>query len=711
MRSYRLQSLFAFLALLPATAFAAVTPPPPGPARDVKFPAFEQKTLANGLRVVVIEHHEQPAVSVQMLLNVGKVFEPAGKAGLAQATSALLTKGTAKRTSQQIAEAIDFVGGNLGANAASETGRATVLVTSDQVDLGLDLLSDVVLSPAFPQDEIDRWRSQSLSGLQVQQEDAGYLADSALARTIFGEHPFGRPADGTAESLQGLTREDFVAFHKRHYIPNDSILAVVGDVKPAEAFAKVEKYFGAWKKGEELKLPTAEIPKRTKHEIIVIDKPDAVQTEIRIGQPGIAFRDPDHFKAEVYNSVVGASASARLYEEIRRKRGLSYGANSFFVEGRQPGWFQASTFTKTESSVEATELALEVLRGMQKAPVPADELSSAKTFITGAFPLEIETPAGIAAKVLEAMRYGYDQEFIETYNEKVSAVSAADVQKFAQTRIQPEATVIVLAGNASAFSEGLKKLGEVRVIPYREVDLLRADLRKVKEQKPAAAAAPASGADQAKAMEIVKKAQEALGGKAFLEQRTQIAKGTGKINAPGVPQPVVIQSIVARRVLPDKERTDLAVPMGTMIQAFDGTTGWMSRGPQVQDQTEEMKTKQHYGLEVLRRAGKPGHTARALPDAEVNGKPVHVLEIADAEGHTTTFSIDKTTSLVSKVAFEDESGQSTEATYTDYRDVSGVKIAHTTNVSQNGQPLLEINYSEVQVNAPVDEAVFKKPGS
>jgi zinc protease len=455
--------------------------PPPAPAKDVRFPSFEQKTLANGLRVVVIEQHEQPLVSLRLVLRGGKSFEPAGKAGLAQATAALLTKGTATRSAQQIAETIDMVGGNLGAYAGVESGFANAGVTSDQLDLGFELLSDVVLRPTFPQEELDRWRRQALSGLQVQQQDAGYLADAALERTVFGEHPYGRPGDGTPESLQGLTRDDVAAFHKRSYVPNDAILAVVGDVKPADAFARVERAFGGWQKGEAAEIPNVEAARRQGHQIIVIDKPDAVQTEIRLGQVAIAFRDPDLHVAEVYNSVVGGHASSRLYEEIRRKRGLSYGATSYFVEPTRPGWFQASTFTKTETTVEALELAIEVLRGLQKEAVPEAELTAAKTYITGAFPLEIETADGIAAKVVEAMKFGYGREFLESYNDRISQVSAADVQRFARERIHPDSMVIVLVGNASAFSAALQqKLGAFTTIPAAEVDFLRADLRKQK---------------------------------------------------------------------------------------------------------------------------------------------------------------------------------------------------------------------------------------
>jgi zinc protease len=457
--------------------------PPPAPAKQIRFPAFAEKTLANGLRVVVIEQHEQPLVSLRMVLKAGKSFEPAGKAGLANATADLLTKGTTTRSAQQIAEAIDDVGGELGAHAGIESGFVNAAVTSDQIALGFDLLSDVVLHPNFPQDEIDRWRRQALSGLQIQMQRAGYLADTALVRTLFGDHPYGRPGQGTPESLQGLTQDDLIAFHKRQYVPNETILAVVGDIKPADAFARAERAFGGWPKGEPAKLPAVSAPSGHGHRIIVIDKPDAVQTEIRLGQVALAFRDPDLYTAEVYNSVVGGSASSRLYLEVRQKRGLSYGAGSFFVEPTQPGWFEASTFTKTDTTVQALEVSLDVLRGLQKEPVPEKELAAAETYITGAFPLEIETADGIADKVLEAMKFSYGREFLESYDDRISKVSAADLQRFAKERLHPDDMVIVLAGKAAAFSAALKeKFGAFETIPAAELDFLRADLRKPKAE-------------------------------------------------------------------------------------------------------------------------------------------------------------------------------------------------------------------------------------
>jgi zinc protease len=684
------------------------TPPAPGPAKEIHFPAFQEKTLANGLRVVVIEEHKDPLVSLRLVVKGGRSYEPEGKAGLAEATASLLTKGTAQRSAQQIAEAVDFVGGSLNANAALESGFATAGVTSDQLDLGFDLLADIVLHPTFPPDEIDRWRRQTLSGLQIQQKSASYLASRAVERVIFGDHPYGRPATGTAESVRGLTRDDFAAYHRSHYIPNGSFLAVVGDVKPADAFARAERAFGGWAKGADLSLPQVTPPRYERNRIVVIDKPDAVQTEIRLAQVAIPYRDPDHFTAEVYNSVTGSSPSARLYAEVRQKRGLSYGARSFFAEPTQAGFFEVSTFTKTETSAETLKVALEVLRDLQKQPVAASELEPAKTYITGAFPLEIETADGIADKVLEAMKFGYGREFLESYNQKISAVNAADVQRFARERIHPERMGIVLAGNASAFIEPLKKSfpdsGVIEVIPDADVDLMRNDLR-----KPKAAQAAPSAAD-AKALDLLRQAQAALGGKAFVEQKTQIAKGSATMTPPGAPQPLVIPTLVTYRRYPDAERTEMTTAMGSMVRAYDGTSGWMQSGPQTVDATSQMKDRQLYGFDQLRRAGQAGYIARSLPDEPAGGKPAHVVELADAGGHATRFYLDAGTSQVVKVGWE-SNGQKIEALLSDYRDVNGVKVPFKVDVTQDGTPVMKIELSEVQVNPPVDAGLFKRPGA
>ena len=476
-----------FLALAAIAAAAAEPravavpprPPAPQPMRELRFPAFEQRTLPNGLRLVVIERHAQPEVSLRLMLPAGKLYEHAGKAGLANATADLLTQGTASRSAQQIAAAIDGVGGSLDAGSGADFAYVTAAVTSDQLDLALELLGDVVLHPSFPAPEIERWRHKSLSSLELQRANPGYLAEIAFQRLVFGTYPYGVPASGTPESVRALTRDDLAAFHRSHYLPNGAILAVVGDFRPDQALAGVERVFGAWAKGAAPRPPALELPAWPRQKVLVVDKPDAVQTQIRVGQAALAYTDPDFFTATVYGTVLGGSSSGRLFKEIRIKRGLAYGAYCGFSEQLVSGSFAARTSTKTASTMQALRLTLDEVAGMAKTPVPGAELDEAKTYLNGAFPLEIESAGEVAARVLTTLGYGLGREFLDSYRDRIAAVTAAAIQRFSATRIHPERSVVVLVGNAAAFGPELaKQLGPFETIPAAELDPLAPDLRR-----------------------------------------------------------------------------------------------------------------------------------------------------------------------------------------------------------------------------------------
>jgi zinc protease len=466
------------LAARPAAAVPA-TPPQPQPLQELRFPAFAQKKLANGLRLVAIERHTDPDVSLRLVVPAGKLYEPAARAGLAGATASLLTQGTATRSAQQIAAAIDGVGGSLSTGSASDFAYASASVTSDQLDLALELLADVVLHPSFPAEELERWRRKSLSGLELQRANAAYLADVAFQRAVYGTYPYAYPMRGTPESLRSLTRDDLVAFHHAHYLPNGAILALVGDFQPEKALASVERAFGGWAKGEAPKPTVAVLPRYQRHRVLVVDKPDAVQTQIRVGQAALAYTDPDFFTAEVYGTVLGGGSNGRMFKEIRLQRGLAYGAYCGFSEQLVSGHFAASTSTKTESTIEALRLTLELVAGLAKAPVPKVELDEAKTFINGNFPLQIETAEDVASRVLTTLSYGLGREFLDTFRDRISTVSAADVQRFAGTRLHPDQMVVVLVGKAAAFGPELaKQLGPYETIPATELDPLAPDLRR-----------------------------------------------------------------------------------------------------------------------------------------------------------------------------------------------------------------------------------------
>ncbi|HVR10502.1 MAG TPA: pitrilysin family protein, partial [Thermoanaerobaculia bacterium] len=447
--------------------------------------------LGNGLRLIAIERHTDPEVSLRLLLPAGALHEPRAKAGLAGATADLLTQGTAGRTAQQIAYAIDSVGGRLDASSGADFTSVSEAVTADQLDLAIELLADVVLHPSFPPGELERWRRQSLSSLELARANPAYLANVAFQRLVYGAHPYGSPARGTPESIRGLTRDDVAAFHREHYRPGGAILAVVGDFRPAPALAAIERAFGGWAGGATPATPTSralELPAHARRQVLVVDKPDAVQTQIRVGQAALAYDDPDFFPAEVYGTMLGGGSFARLFQEIRVKRGLAYGAYCRFAKQLVGGSFAVSTSTKTASTVEALRVALEEVARMGAAPPPPAELEEAKAYLNGAFPLEIESAGDVANRVLDALAHGRDRAFLDTYRDRISAVTGADVQRFGRTRIHADRSVVVLVGNAAAFGPELaKQLGPFTTIPAAELDPLAPDLRRP------AAAAPAPG--------------------------------------------------------------------------------------------------------------------------------------------------------------------------------------------------------------------------
>lgn len=453
----------------------------PGPtaARDVAFPPYEVRTLPNGLRVVVVAHHEQPAVSMRMIVRAGAAQDPAGKAGLATLMASLLDQGTTSRTSEQIADTIDFVGGALGTGAGTDLSFVNILVLKDSFGLALDLLSDVVRRPAFAPVEIERQRQQVLSALQVNAQDPDYLAGVVIDRLVYGFHPYGIPSAGTADTVSALTREDIVAFHQRWFAPNNAILAIVGDLSAEEAFAGAEKTFGNWERGELPAMSFSEPPEPTRR-LVLIDRPGAVQTEIRVGNIGIPRKHADFDAFDLAVRVLGGEGANRLQRVLRSERSLTYGASADVQALKQAGGVVAETDTRSDATGEALRIVVEEFWRIQRDRVHEGELSDAKNYMTGSFPLTIETPDAIAMQVLNVLFYDLDVKDLQTYRERVNRITPEDIQRVARAYLRPNRLSIVLVGDAETVLPQLRGAGfpDVERIPIDEVDLSSATLRK-----------------------------------------------------------------------------------------------------------------------------------------------------------------------------------------------------------------------------------------
>ncbi|HYK19561.1 MAG TPA: pitrilysin family protein [Pyrinomonadaceae bacterium] len=462
------------------------TPPPPAPPRSAKFPTPVDQTLPNGLRVIVIERRESPLISAQLVIKNGGEVDPPELAGLADMTGSLLTKGTQTRDATKIAQEIESLGGTLDSGANWDSSYATINVMSSKIQPAMEILADVVRHPTFKSDEVERLRQQYLDNFTLAIGDPGTLARMVAARVVFGDKPYGHPLAGTSESLTRISADDITKLHSRYYRPDNAILVIGGDINTTDGLALATKYFGDWQK------PTTPLPSPGSTaastdvktgRVVVIDKPDAGQAAVFLARPGITRRDADYFPGIVSNSVL-SGYSGRLNQEIRIKRGLSYGAFSVLDALRDVGPFTASAQTKNESGAAVADLLLGEISRLSSAP-PADvELTPRKAVLIGNFSRNLETVTGLTRQVASLALYGQSLDEINRYINNVQAISTADVQKFAGSRLDAKTSNIIIVGNAKAFLPELqKKYPNVEVIPVADLDLNTALLRK---KKPAA---------------------------------------------------------------------------------------------------------------------------------------------------------------------------------------------------------------------------------
>jgi len=454
------------------------SPPRPLPAREVRFPPYEVRTLANGMQVVAVPHHEQPAVTLRLLVRVGAARNPSDKPGLANLAAGLLDQGTTTKTAAEIADAIDLVGGALDTGAGRDHTSINAIVMKDSFDMALALMADLVRNPAFAPEEIERQRQQRLSALQVSASNPGYVANTVFDRLVYGFHPYGLPATGTPESLASITRADLQDYHAAHFVPNNMVLAIVGDVTREEAFARAERVFGGWPRGTIPAAPATAPPPPTRR-VVVVDMPGAVQTEVRVGHLGVPRNHADYVPVDLAFRILGGEGANRLHRVLRSERGLTYGASATIEALKQTGAFVAETSTRTDATGEALGLMFEEFVRIQRVAVSRGELGDAQAYLAGSFPLTIETPNAIAAQVIDTVFFELPPDEVGTFPQRVQAVTPADVQRVAREHLFPERLAVVLVGDARVFVSQLKDAGiaEYEVIPVGQLDLASPGLR------------------------------------------------------------------------------------------------------------------------------------------------------------------------------------------------------------------------------------------
>ncbi|MGC8883356.1 MAG: M16 family metallopeptidase [Bryobacteraceae bacterium] len=457
-----------------------VAPPPPAPPRPYEFPQAASRTLANGLRVFVIEDRRLPLVAASMQILAGHAYAPPEKAGLAMMTAALLREGTKTRSSHEIARAVDGAGGRLETNAGNDVATISMTFLKSYADTGFELMADIVENPVFAPEELERQRQQALSGLRVQYASAQYLASAAAARNILGTHPYAWPGDGTPDTVAALQREDVAAFYERFYAPNRAWLVIAGDVSADEGFAQAEKWFGGWKRQGPADAPLPPAPE-PEPRVLLIDMPTENQTQIAVGQPGVPRNHPDYIALQIGNQIFGGSFNSRLNMKLRANEGLTYGANSYFEPSRFAGIFEASTFTRTEKTADAIRMLVELLKEFRENPSTDEEFEEAKAFLYGSFAIATETAGSVASRVLTAEVHGLGSDYWRRYRERLERTTRAEVEAAVRRFLHPDRLAVTAVGNAKQFSRALEAFGPVRVIPAAELDLASPEMVRRKQ--------------------------------------------------------------------------------------------------------------------------------------------------------------------------------------------------------------------------------------
>ncbi len=407
----------------------------------------DRKVLDNGLKLMVVERHNLPLVKVTIGIGSGSVIEPEEKAGLANLTASLLKSGTKSRTAEEIDEAIDFVGGSIGASGGTDYSTVTLSILKKDIDLGFELLSDVIMNPLFPEEELTKKVKRIKGGLKQSEDNPGFVASKAFKKEVFGSHPYGRLTKGSEETLDLITREDVVNFHSSYYLPNNSVMSVVGDITADEVSALINKYFSKWA-SKKFELPLLPEPdEKRERKTVIVDK-ELTQANIILGHIGVSREHPDYYKVSVMDYILGRGGFAsRLMLNIREEKGLAYSIYSVFSANKESGSFRVSLQTKNESANTAIEEIIKEMKRISTEPVTDMELSDAKSFLTGSFPMRVESSSRIASFLVAVEYYGLGVDYIDNYPSYINSITKEDVLYAAQKYLDPENFVLVVVAD------------------------------------------------------------------------------------------------------------------------------------------------------------------------------------------------------------------------------------------------------------------------
>jgi len=434
----------------------------------IPLPPIHRERLPNGLQVVVAERAGIPLAAARLVLRGGSALDPSGKAGLAHLVGLAARRGTRRRTGPEIDLTVESLGAELNTGVDEDASYFGLSAPVEALPRCLDVLADVATAPTFPAAEVNRVRRREVASLAHDLDEPSVIADRAMLHATFGRHPYGHPSEGRMRDLRAARRADVTGFHARHFRPGEAILVVVGNVPTGEVLALVRSRFGRWR-GEDGASVAIAPPAPPRRAVLVVDKPDITQSQVRIASAGFARRSPDYHRGIVASALLGGGFTSRLMEAIRVNRGLSYGVRSRFATSGSGGLFFVSTFTKVETTAEIIEVALEeTTRFCDEGPT-AEELERMQSYLCGLFPLSLETHDQLAEKLSDLALFDLPDEEVSGFREKIRAVTAEGCRDVGRGYFPLADRVVVVVGPAKAIARALERFGPVTVVPARKM--------------------------------------------------------------------------------------------------------------------------------------------------------------------------------------------------------------------------------------------------
>lgn len=437
--------------------------PAPLPPRPISIPTPRETTLRNGLSIVVVEDTRLPLVSYRLAFPVGGAFDPPGLPGLTDLLAGLLPEGTKSRSSKEIAEEVARMGASLSAGATSDYTLVGASALSQFNDSILGLMAEVILEPSFPENEVELAKQNTKESLRQQRAQPSFLASEMVSRVMFGDHPYSIVAP-TPESIDRCTRDDFVNFHRSRLVPNNAFFIVAGDVRYDEVVSRIESLFSTWESGEKVEANFPAPPVRTKRTAYLVDRPGSAQSNIVIANSGITRTSPDYFPMMLMHTVLGATASSRLFMNLREDKGYTYGAYTNLDARRTAGTFRATAEVRTPVTGDSLKEFFYELERIGNEPVSDKEIADAKSYLTGVFPIRLETQEGLADQLVQIKMLNLPNDYLQTYRERIQAVTVKDIQHVAEKYVKPDEAALIVVGDGARVMEQMKPYsGDIEV--------------------------------------------------------------------------------------------------------------------------------------------------------------------------------------------------------------------------------------------------------